>query len=88
MQDSVQTMSEYLKKQRTYISWGVKIWGILTAGPGVPAHVLAGIFLTDMSLTDDSKPVAGRGMLSAADTDSQPPTQRGKQKQYLPKEGR
>lgn len=43
------------------------IWRILTARLGVLAHVFASIFLTDVPLTDDSKPLTALGMLSAAD---------------------
>lgn len=54
------------------------IWGILTAGLGVVAHVLASISVTDLSLTDDSKPLAVPGMLSAAGTDLRPPCREAK----------
>ncbi len=57
-----------LNKEHTLLGF-VAIWGILTGVPGVRAHVLASIFLTAVSLTDDSKPLTALGMLSAADTD-------------------
>lgn len=40
--------------------------------------MLASISVTDVSLTDDSKPLAVPGMLSAADTDLGPPCREAK----------